>query len=279
LELAPERDSVSSAPEPIILPVPEDETSHEHEEATPACSDQGSALLKEILEGHGGEPDPVVQENPVPETPVFVTRSTYAHVDGIATERESSEATEETTERSQGAATAHPFAAEPQVLTELGLSGGSGKSRHTIELILAVVLLSWALVFLGYQMGSTGVSRESAKEAAATAAAKMDETSSKSLVPSVEASPAPTRESATALTVGDAGMVLQVGAMKVEDNADAMAQELQKKNLPAFVFRHGSDGLYRVAVGPYSDDETAAKAKAGLEKQGYKPILRRWLPE
>ncbi len=30
------------------------------------------------------------------------------------------------------------------------------KSRHTIELVLAVVLLTWALVYLGYQMGSTG---------------------------------------------------------------------------------------------------------------------------
>ena len=36
---------------------------------------------------------------------------------------------------------------------------GSGKSRHTIELVLAVVLLTWALVFLGYQMGSTGANQ------------------------------------------------------------------------------------------------------------------------
>ena len=63
-------------------------------------------------------------------------------------------------------------------------------------------------------------------------------------------------------------MVLQVGAMKLEDNADVLAQELQKKNLPAFVFRHGPDGLYRVAVGPFSDEEATAKVKANLEKQG-----------
>ena len=35
----------------------------------------------------------------------------------------------------------------------------AGKSRHTIELVLAVVLLTWALVFLGYQMGSTGANQ------------------------------------------------------------------------------------------------------------------------
>ena len=37
------------------------------------------------------------------------------------------------------------------------------KSRHTIELVLAVVLLTWALVFLGYQMGSTGANRFDAR--------------------------------------------------------------------------------------------------------------------
>ena len=49
--------------------------------------------------------------------------------------------------------------------------------------------------------------------------------------------------------------------------------------MPAFVFRHGQDGLYHVAVGPFSDDDTTAKMKAKLEKQGLKPIVRRWLPE
>ena len=51
-----------------------------------------------------------------------------------------------------------------------------GKSRHTIELVLAVVLLTWALVFLGYRMGTTGPSRTThrqhvtvAKATAATA--------------------------------------------------------------------------------------------------------------
>jgi cell division septation protein DedD len=67
--------------------------------------------------------------------------------------------------------------------------------------------------------------------------------------------------------------------MKLEDNADALARELQKKNLPAFVFRHGRDRLYRVAVGPFSDEQATGKAKTSLEKQGLKPILRHWLPE
>jgi cell division septation protein DedD len=43
------------------------------------------------------------------------------------------------------------------------------KSRHTIELVLAVVLLTWALVYLGYQMGSTGASHSTRDLTAANA--------------------------------------------------------------------------------------------------------------
>jgi len=194
-----------------------------------------------------------------------------------------------------------PRPAGSQFPSESRSTGTSEKSRHTIELILAVVVLSWALVFLGYQMGSSGVSRENSKEADATSAAAIStDAPSKGLVPSVEAAAALTetrsasngvvkRETATrqvakgemeqASTLGDPGMVLQVGAMRREDNADILARQLQKKNLPAFVFRHGPDYLYRVAVGPFSNEQATDKAKSSLEKQGLKPILRRWLPQ
>jgi cell division septation protein DedD len=77
----------------------------------------------------------------------------------------------------------------------------------------------------------------------------------------------------------DSGLVLQVGAMKLEDNASALAQDLRKKKFPAMVFRHGNDKLYRVAVGPYSDADSTAKVKEQLEKQGFKPLLQRWAGE
>jgi cell division septation protein DedD len=77
----------------------------------------------------------------------------------------------------------------------------------------------------------------------------------------------------------DSGVVLQVGAMKVEDNAAAMAQELRKKKFPAVVFRHGNDKLYRVAVGPYGDADSTAKVKEQLEREGFKPLLQRWAKE
>jgi SPOR domain/PilZ domain len=216
---------------------------------------------------------PAVSEEPV--EPVFVTRSTYAQVDSIPQENRDKGAAEERSSMVPLQLAGEPEATQPTILSETGLSG-SGKSRHTFELVLAVVLLTWALVYLGFQMGSTGVSRQS-KELGTPP--KASEASSQALVSSVEASPAPERPASSALTVGDSGVVLQVGAMKLEDNADALAQELQKKNFPAFVFRHGGDRLYRVAIGPYSDAKETLKVKDNLEKQGFQPILRSWVPE
>jgi cell division septation protein DedD len=221
------------------------------------------------------------------DEPVFVTRSTYAQVNAIAQEHRDKLAGE-----TKSLATAEAAAAEAKeavILSETGLSGAA-KSRHTIELILAVVLLTWALVYLGYQMGSTGVNHQSAGSSAApnesagpSAAPKENDAVSKAMVASVEASgptaAATAGAAASGLTLSDSGVVLQVGAMRLEDNADAMAQELQKKNFPAFVFRHGGDRLYRVAIGPFGNVEETAKIKAELERQGFQPLLRSWIPQ
>jgi len=236
---------------------------------------------------------------PLPETiePMVVTRSTYAQVDpvpqdtGDTATRESKGSLFETQPVGQDRLEAAK--SEPSVA--LGRER-TGKSRYSIELFLAVVILSWALVFLGYQMGSTGASRQNRE---VTTAAKVAEATSKpelasagslpvTAVPAPSLMPAPVRTPkrtaaparvAPAATSMDAGVVLQVGAMKLEDNAAAMAQELRKKKFPAVVFRHGSDRLYRVAVGPYSDADSTAKVKEQLEKEGFKPLLQRWAKE
>ena len=160
-----------------------------------------------------------------------------------------------------------------------GLSA-EAPSRYPLRLFLAVMLLSWALVFLGYRMGSTDIN-PSAKEARASTKAP-ESTSDESMTPApIDASMGTAAPPSHPLNWTDPGVVLQVGAMKEETNADALAEILQKRNLPAFVFRRGADRLYKVAVGPYSDSEAdaATKIKDDLEKQGYQPILRRWVPE
>jgi cell division septation protein DedD len=237
---------------------------------------------------------------PLPETiePVVVTRSTYAQVDPI---------TQETQDK--GAADSNGSLFETKLVGEAPLetakSGPSlflgrertSKTRYSVELFLAVVVLSWALVFLGYQMGSTGASRQNREVTAATkvadatpkpelaSAASLPATSVPAFTPApVAARPmkrptAPTSVAAPLASPMDSGVVLQVGAMKLEDNAAAMAQELRKKKFPAMVFRHGSDRLYRVAVGPYSDSDSTARVKEQLEKEGFKPLLQRWAKE
>lgn len=70
-------------------------------------------------------------------------------------------------------------------------------------------------------------------------------------------------------------MVLQVAALTVEKDALKMAQELQQKKFPAFVLAPGPDHYYRVQVGPFTDAKSADKARAALEKEGFKPIVKR----
>jgi len=69
--------------------------------------------------------------------------------------------------------------------------------------------------------------------------------------------------------------VLQVAALVREADALAMAQALQQKGFPAFVLTPANDQFYRVQVGPYSDASAANAARQGLEKQGFKSIIKR----
>jgi cell division septation protein DedD len=75
------------------------------------------------------------------------------------------------------------------------------------------------------------------------------------------------------------GFVLQVAAMKHEENAYTLVESLQRRNLPVFVFRLGLGGFYRVAVGVYRDAAAAATAKRELETQGFKTVLKPWRPD
>jgi len=69
--------------------------------------------------------------------------------------------------------------------------------------------------------------------------------------------------------------VLQVAALNGEGDALAMAQALQQKGFPAFVLTPANDKFYRVQVGPYADAKAANNARQGLEKQGFKSIIKR----
>jgi len=70
-------------------------------------------------------------------------------------------------------------------------------------------------------------------------------------------------------------IMLQVAAVLHQDDALALAQALQQKKFPAFVIPPGTDKLYRIQVGPYSDNQSASYARKNLEANGFKPIIKR----
>lgn len=88
--------------------------------------------------------------------------------------------------------------------------------------------------------------------------------------------PAPPPE---APAVSEPGFVLQVAAMANESNADALAADLHKKNLPAFVFKRDADRLYRVVVGPFPTRDAAMKAQDELKAENFKALIKPWSPE
>ena len=70
-------------------------------------------------------------------------------------------------------------------------------------------------------------------------------------------------------------IVLQVGALRRESDALAMAGVLQQKGFPAFVIAPTTDAFYRVQVGPFATQAVGDKAKKSLQHEGFKAIYRR----
>jgi cell division protein FtsN len=67
--------------------------------------------------------------------------------------------------------------------------------------------------------------------------------------------------------------------MKYENNADALAETLHQRNFPVFVSERGDSSFYRVAIGVYGDADSAVRVKDELEIQGFKAVLKRWVPK
>jgi len=111
-----------------------------------------------------------------------------------------------------------------------------------------------------------------AKPAKSVAAASKPSTSAQPSSP-----PSATKRKAllNAPLIPRGAILLQVAALTREDDALALAEALQRKKFPAFVLTPGADHYYRVQVGPYADAQSAGIARRGLEKEGFKTILRR----
>jgi cell division septation protein DedD len=76
-------------------------------------------------------------------------------------------------------------------------------------------------------------------------------------------------------SMGKGAIVLQLAALTRESDALAMADALQQKRFPSFVVTPAGDAFFRVQVGPYSDVKSAEVAKAALDREGFKAIIKR----
>jgi cell division septation protein DedD len=64
--------------------------------------------------------------------------------------------------------------------------------------------------------------------------------------------------------------VIQVAALMRQDDALAIASNLQKKHYSVYVQTPQKDKYYRVQVGPFKDQKSADAAKKGLQGEGFK---------
>ena len=87
--------------------------------------------------------------------------------------------------------------------------------------------------------------------------------------------PAKVRQPAQSARLARASILLQVAALRHESDAIEMARLLQQKRFPAFVSPLGADKLYHVQVGPYADEHAADAARATLDHDGFKVIVKR----
>jgi cell division septation protein DedD len=93
--------------------------------------------------------------------------------------------------------------------------------------------------------------------------------------PPAVSTPAPSstktnRNSMNAPLMPSGTFVIQVAALKRQDDALAIASTLQKKHFMATVLTPQKDKFYRVQVGPFKDQKSADAAKKGLESEGFK---------
>jgi cell division septation protein DedD len=86
------------------------------------------------------------------------------------------------------------------------------------------------------------------------------------------------KSSATAppeMTASGTGLMVQVAAVSKQEDAEAMAAALRKKQYPVLVVPNQTSNLYHVQVGPFADQKDAEAMRARLANDGYNAILKR----
>ena len=154
-------------------------------------------------------------------------------------------------------------------------SSSYGASHYLTWVVLGALSLFSGVALVHHYLGGPGSGWQTKEIMAAGRVADIPPADP---IASAKLSPVATPSLPTTLPLDVPGFVLQVAAMKHEDNADALAKNLQEKNFPAFVFKRGASPFYCVAVGAYSDPDSAVKVKDQLKAQGFQAILKHWSP-
>ena len=77
-------------------------------------------------------------------------------------------------------------------------------------------------------------------------------------------------------TADDRAITVQVAAVTKQEDAQALADALRKKNYPVFVSSNSTgDNLYHVQVGPFAELKDAETMKSKLAGDGYNAIVKR----
>ena len=88
------------------------------------------------------------------------------------------------------------------------------------------------------------------------------------------AKPASSSGAAVAVNPGPGNMYLQVMAVE-QPQAGVIMGTLKQKGFPVVLAQSPNPSLFRVMVGPYTDQASLGKAKAQLENAGFKPLVRK----
>ncbi len=148
------------------------------------------------------------------------------------------------------------------------------EARHALGLFAGAVVLFGLMFVLGYVLGRV---QHYPQTAGVTPVDK------ETLRPAGDSSPpakvwpdASVAESSfEARLIPPGTVVLQVAALTLESEAVALVGALRRKDFPAFVLMPSADHYYRVQVGPYANTQSAHIVRRRLEKEGFKPILKR----
>ena len=169
-------------------------------------------------------------------------------------------------------------------------------NKQLLSLFFLVVVLFAVFFSLGYMVGksvapSPTLAAQPAPPAESAPPAREPAPSPISPPPSSEPAPAAVVETQPAARVEDKEgpppapapspalisreLHLQVAAVRVREDAEALAESIRKKGYDVFLNSETRDGWYRILLGPFPSERAAQDMKARLEKDGYKSILKK----